>query len=219
MTPTERFKQMIAFIHDLLREHDYRRRAQHFNRTLPELTHVINIVRSRWNSADECDFWFVFGVYIPHTFSLIRPDIKEPQCPDELNMTIFGSAGWQHPPHLHQSWRLKSDDTLPEKDEQVRASITAELKDYILPFLGQFGCRKDVIQFLEWLRVHREEIHGGMHIAPTGLWLPVKLAVLYWHEGDKAACERELRSVLADEEIGKFFYDVVLSLHDRLGLS
>lgn len=199
MSPQDRFKSIVGFVTDSLRELGFRRRSQCFCRMLPELWHVVNLVRSRWNTAEECKFYVDFGVYVPGVFSMVHPDVKEPLCPNKMNLTISWSVGFQHPPFIHRSWVLKSIDPLPEADETVRQSVLYELRENILPFFDQFVRRTDVIRFLEWLRKHRGEIPGGVHIDPSDVWLPLDLAVLYWMEGDRASCSRELeRASLLD---------------------
>ena len=215
MSPRERFQSVVRFVAVSLREIGFRRRSQCFYRALPELWHVVRMVRSRWNTAEECKFYIDFGIYVPGVFSLVHPDLDEPLCPDEGNLTISWSAGFQRFPFLQQSWVLRSGDPLPEADEEIRQSVLHELREYILPFLDQFAGRMDVIRFLEWLRGHRGEVPGGVHIHPSGVWLPIDLAVLYWMEGDYASCSRELeRASLM--ECGRLTEAKIAALRQRL---
>lgn len=216
LTPRDRFKLLVDFVYDILSGRNFQRRKQCFLRFLPELWHVIRLARSRWNTADECTFWIEFGVYVPGVFSLIHPDLKEPLCPDATNLTISWTSGWQYPPFLQCSWTLTSQDILPETDVEIRSDVKKELIEYTLPFLEQFERCKDVIRFLEWLRVHRMEIPGGVHIAPSDRWIAVYLAVLYWQEGDKVASKQELHNALSDADVGLVFHEKVRMLEDRL---
>lgn len=216
MTLPERFKELATFVGKLLRVDGFRRRLQCFYRPSPELWHVVRLVRSRWNDAHECDFWCEFGVYVPNLYRTIYPEAKEPSCPNASNMTIVWQAGWQHPPFRHKSWKLTSADILPDTDREVQTSLAYELKAHILPFLSQFEYRADVIRFLEWLRTHRDEMPGGMHLYPTDEWLPVYLAVLYWMRGDLVACQQELERAAMIDEAGIYFQDLVAELQNRL---
>jgi len=216
ITPGDRFELLVNIVYELVRERNFRRRRQSFVRSLPELWHVIRLARSRWNTADECDFWIEFGVYVPGVFSLIRPELKEPLCPDATNLTISWTSGWQYPPFLARSWKLTSRDVLPETDVGIQSAVKKELIEYTLPFLEQFEHRRDVIRFLEWLRVHRMEVPGAVHIAPDDHWIPVYLAVLYWQEGDRAASLRELHTALSDENAGIVFREMIQALQSRL---
>ncbi len=218
LTPRERFSSILKFVNQVLKEYGFLRRGQCFYYPLSELWRVVRVVRSRWNTADDCDFWIEFGVYVPNVFALIHPEIKEPACPDASNLTICWVSGFQHPPFLQRSWQLTLQDMLPQKDEEVRSEVEDELMNYILPFLWKFTDRVDVIEFLEWLRNHREEIPGGVHIYPNDVWLPVILAVLYWQHGDKDACQQFLKAALSREEAGIMFQDKVIALQRRLNV-
>lgn len=215
LTPRERFSSIVKFINRVLRDHGFSRRGQCFTYPLPELWRVVRVVRSRWNTADSCDFWIEFGIYVPGVFALIHPEIKEPTCPDASNLTISWTSGWQRPPFLHRSWELTLQDVLPQRDEEIRLDVEEELR-YTLSFLDKFTNIFDVIAFLEWLQNHRDEIPGGVHIYPNDVWLPVDLAVLYWRHGNKDACRHYLEAALSREEAGDMFQSKIIALRHRL---
>lgn len=212
MTVRERFNEIVRFVASVLTPLSFRRQRQCFHRNLPQLWHVVRLTRSPWNDASECKFWIEFGVYVPKVFALIHPDLKEPACPDAMNLTVRWDAGWQHPPFLQKSWRILATDTLPDADLAIQESLSVELREYVLPFLERFRVRRDVIEFLEWLREHRAEVPGGFHIGPSNVWLTVYLAVLYWLEGDWKACCRELEVAVQNG----WMYERVVQLWERL---
>ncbi len=218
MSVRNRFRRIHRIVQKFLQERQFLSRGQTFWRPTEQLSQVVILRRSIWNTAETCDFWFELGVHVPG-FTPLLDGIPEPAYPKEQFLVVslrVDSVPSRPVQQQTLSWYLKADDPLPQADEQVITEVLYELREYGVPFLSRFASLADVIEFLEWLRLHREECFRWGQIMPFEAWTPVYLAILHWLNGDVERCFQELEKALSGEELTAYIYDKVSKVKERL---
>ncbi len=212
-----RFRRIHRKVQQFLAKHQFMARGQTFWRPKCGLSQVIVLRRSRWNTADDCLFWFTIGIFVPG-FSSLFWETQEPLHPKEGFLTIsLGIDNIPGHPATTETlmWQLKTDDLLPSKDDQVVQQVLGELEVYTIPFLARFQKIQDAIEFLDWLHTHRGENTKWNQIQPNDVWIPVYKALLHWLQGDADICFRTLEALLREDRTG-YFLDKVERIRERL---
>ena len=112
-----------------------------------EVTWLVDVQKSRWNDSHEAQFTINGGVYIPGVVSGYsgRP---EPAKPKLVDCCLSVRIGMLDESRLDKWWKLNDADNEEEHDEQIAAELSARVGRQLLPFLGRFDSRKEVVAFL-----------------------------------------------------------------------
>ncbi|GIV08781.1 MAG: hypothetical protein KatS3mg019_0872 [Fimbriimonadales bacterium] len=213
-----RFRRIARKVRQFLHNQGFVGKGQTFWREQNPIFPTVILKRSRWNTREECDFWFVIGVFIPQLYAVVFEDTPPPYPKEGCLLLSLGvDAVPSYPPRTETlSWMLRLDDS-PAADAHIESDVLLHLRDYAVPFLDQFGSLFDVINYLEWLRgLGDESFKQRRAVKPSDAWLPIYLAVLYWMVGDFEKGLREL-DALEREEIGQYFQEYIERLRDCLG--
>jgi len=197
MELNNRFRRLARKVQRLLLQHGFVCKGQTFWWERDRLSPTIILVRSTWNTREQCDFWFDLGVFIPELRAIVYGK-NPPAYPREGCLAIslrIDKIPFYPRRRETLMWELKQGDPA-EADEQLWTEVCQHLEEYAVPFLDQFHGLPDAIEFLEWLRIHRDEWFKFSQIQPFEAWLPIHLAVLYWLVGDR---EKSLREIEAFE--------------------
>jgi hypothetical protein len=193
-----RFRRIARKVRNLLQDQGFVSKGQTFWREGDPLFPTVILKRSRWNTRETCDFWFEIGVFIPQLYAVVFEDTPPPYPKEGYLVISLGIDEIPSYPHQQEtlSWVLRADEP-PEADAHIESDVLRHLRDYAVPFLDQFGSLRDVIDYLEWLRLHGDEwFKWSRAVNPSDAWLPIYLAVLYWMIGDS---EKSLQEVEAFE--------------------
>lgn len=214
----KRFRQIIREgIDPVLKAAGFVKQGQVYRRQLPELWWVLDVQRSRWNTADECDFTVNVGIHVPRVRSTYYPSYPEPQLPEVSDCIVSCRIGTLNPERKQDLWwTLKIDDDVQETDARIKDEISKELSRHVLPFFKRFQTRRDVIAFLDHLKTSRSEIHGGNHIYPNNSWLSIFLGILYWMESDQEACSENLTQAKHNALASKWGVAEIENLIERI---
>lgn len=191
-----RFRRIARKVRQFLHNQGFVGKGQTFWRAQNPIFPTVILKRSRWNTREECDFWFEIGVFIPQLYAVVFEDAPPPYPKEGYLVLALGIDEIPSYPRQQEtlSWVLRSDDP-PEADACVESDVLLHLREYAVPFLDQFGSLFDVINYLEWLRVHGDDwFKLRRAVKPSDAWLPIYLAVLYWMVGD---FEKSLQEVEA----------------------
>lgn len=186
MVLDRRFRKLTRKVRQFLQNQGFFSKGQTFWRERDQVFPTIILKRSRWNTREECDFWFEIGVFIPQLYAVVFEDAPPPYPEEGYLVLALGIDEIPSYPRQREtlSWVLRADDP-PEADANVESDVLCHLRDYAVPFLDQFSSLWDVINYLEWLRVHGDEwFKLRRAVNPSDAWLPIYLAVLYWMVGD-----------------------------------
>jgi hypothetical protein len=195
MELTNRFRRLVRKMHHLLKQHGYQTRGQSAWRERPHFATAVALKRWWCNTKEECTFQCDIGIFIPELLRMMGTE--PPPYPKEGYLLIaldlgdvpYPSTELLPPPRVSRPyWTLLADAPV-ERDEAIWRDIEFRLITYALPFLEQFQTLEDVINFLEWVRLHWEQWHPAW---PNDAWLPFYLMGLYWMVGDMERCEQEM---------------------------
>ena len=212
-----RFRRIARKVRQFLHSQGFVGKGQTFWCERNLIFPTVILKRSRWNTREECDFWFVIGVFIPQLYAVVFGDTPPPY-PKEgyLVLSLGVDEVPSYPPRTETlSWVLRLDDS-PEADARIESDVLHHLRDYAVPFLDQFGSLFDVINYLEWLRGLGDECFKQRRsVIPSSVWIPIYLAALYGMVGDFEKGLREL-DALEREEVGQYFQEHIERLRKYL---
>lgn len=193
----------------------FTRRGQVYKRSLDRLWWVFQVARSRWNTAEECSFDIGGGILVPEVNNTIYYHLQ-PIIPEKADV---GDCIIRYAPvvELRRSWKIRQGDD----EHSVDAQIIEEIREYIgtkmLSFYQNFSCLDDVIEFLTHLRHHGGDIpHSPVYVAPSSVFIPLHLAVLYWLKGDQKQVCAYFEEMLQEVRID-WWQEHLLRLKERLG--
>ncbi len=150
--------------------------------------------RSRWNTAEKCRFAIGGGILVPEAWNLLyyHWEPLTPEKADESHCLIR-----YVPKHeTHRWWELGADDEATV-DSRIIQEIQSLIKDDLLPFYERFRELKDVIDSLEYLKIHIDDIgRVGYDVVPSDSFILTHLGILYWLAGEKERACRYLREDL-----------------------
>lgn len=138
------FKNIVdIWLKPYMKDHSFKFRSRIFIRDEGEVTWLLDIQRSRWNSQNEIDFCINYGFFVPNFWSIFSkiPDPKNPKVPDcYLNRRLEGRS-------KNQWWRVSGKD-VAERD-RIGEEIVSLLKEQAIPFFIKFKSIKEIVLFLE----------------------------------------------------------------------
>jgi len=200
MELNNRFRKMARRVQKQLLNQGFVCKGQTYWWERDRLSPTLILKRSRWNTQELCEFWFVIGVFIPELYAIVYGENPPPYPKDGYLAISLGIDKIPFYPRQRQTlrWELKLGDSV-EVEERLWTEVSQHLQDYAVPFLDRFRTLSDVIDFLEWLRSHRHEWFKLMQIWPNDAWDPIYLAVLYWMVGDREKSLREINRFELEE--------------------
>lgn len=214
-----RFRRVYRAVRKFLNTQRFTNQGQTFWRQEQRVFPTIILRRSRWNTQEECEFWFDLGVFIPEFIEILYNEPPPPHPREGFLAVLLSLDEIPERPRRQQttSWYLRTSDLPAESDEQIIQEVLNELEQYAVPFLTRFRALSDVAKYLEEVRTSPSPPPRGIWpIVPNDVWLPVYLGILYWMMGDSQRCLRELERALTNEEAGAHFVELVESLRQRL---
>lgn len=132
----------------IMKKHNFKKKGNKHTLELDNLTYVVNIYKSRWNTKENMDFRIEWGV-------LLNEDKKKPEVPfkaEALGGSHYHLFSYDHLlSHPIPQWFSinENDENQEKQDATTKETITYVLKDAILPFLLSFHTIQDIIDFLE----------------------------------------------------------------------
>jgi len=190
-----RFRKLSRRVQKLLLNQGFVCKGQAYWWERDRLSPTVILKRSQWNTQELCEFWFILGVFIPKLYAIVYRETP-PLYPKEGYLAIsleIDSIPFYPRYRETLRWELKLSDSA-EVEERLWADVSHHLQNYAIPFLDRFRTLSDAIDFLEWLRSHRDEWFKFGQILPFEAWVPIYLAVLYWMIGDREKSLRELEA-------------------------
>ena len=124
----------------------FRRRANVYLRELSDLTWLIDIQESRWNSDDDVQFTINCGVYVPGATSIYN-NRSESRRIDMTDCCVHTRVGMLAHDRLDKWWVLRSVDA-GNVDSGIGEDIVLRLTRDVIPFLNRFVTTDNVLTFL-----------------------------------------------------------------------
>jgi hypothetical protein len=125
----------------------FTRAGRSFERKLEDLSWVVDVQTSRWDSPPDKAFTLNCGVFVPRVVSAYTPR-KEPVRPVLADCCITARLGHLSDKPGDMWWTLTSGDA-PETDLGISTDVTRRVSSHALPFLRRFLSARDVLAYLE----------------------------------------------------------------------
>ena len=126
------------FNHRFLKQKGFKKNGSNFRRFFSDGTcQIINFQKSAFNSDGECRFTINVGLYFQKDMK--NPDLrfKEYECQIRTRVTGISKR------YVGDYWWVLTEAT---DDERLYAELQLLMEEDILPWLDQFGTRRDVIR-------------------------------------------------------------------------
>jgi hypothetical protein len=179
-------------------------------RELEDISWIIDVQKSQWNTKEKAEFTLNCGVYVPGLFAAYgnRP---EPETPSigrcclqaRIGALTDGKDRW---------WVLHADDDIETTDEKIGAEIRDRLEHGVLPFLERFQSRRDLAAYLEaWGPREQKQVMPKNEVIVLAY-----LGILYWLLGEQEKC-RSMLAQAAEKAAKKPNEELIHDLRARLG--
>lgn len=151
-------------IKPLLKSHGYNKAGQHFYQKKPGFIKFISIVRSSWNSQSDFRFWFVIHVFDEIAYKYLGESEKLPKVPYNSRFSIIELSISDLRKDKDQAYELNNLSAI----EAICHKVISDITGYILPFLGKFQDKKDLLNEYEsvgdesW-RAKGAKLYSGLH--------------------------------------------------------
>lgn len=210
-TPSKRLTQILKrSVTPLLLKEGFTKRGLNYAKSLGEISWVINVQKSRWNTKNESQFTLNCGVHIPNVVSKYVNQ-PEPETPDIAHCCVSARYGLLTPPYLDKWWTLKDADIGLSDDSQIEEELKIALNATIFPFLQRFTTVDCVIDFFKGDRSSKDR-----YVTPNDVVrIRVYLAILYSIGRKHKECHETL-SAAERLAIGRPDEEYVRALHSRI---
>lgn len=183
----ERFQRIVREVfQQALRPRRFKRRFTTFYRQLSNVTHLVNIQSSVWNTDRRFEFTINLGVY-RSGFVQVLYQRTEPQNPSISSVPLQTRIGYLDPDLQIDKWWELGDMDSPEKDERVVSELVWRLEQHGIPFLERFNSDKDILEYFEEYCVKR----------PCGVLEMMQFAALAYLAEDMDRCQWGLEQALS----------------------
>jgi hypothetical protein len=193
------------YLHPLLKEHSFVRKARTWNRTRAEFIDVVNVQASQWNTGEAGVFTVNLGVFSPEIHQIISGKqsptfVKEYQC---VVRTRLGKEDNQVTGlMLDQWWKFDSKTDL----EQLGREIADLLVTHGFPFVERLNS-------LEALDAFLTQYSNTKQSTPLDY---ISLAIVKAQLGNTAYAREILTEVY---ERFEYYRDLVLAISHRLEIN
>ena len=136
------------FLNPILKPLGFTKRKNVYVREDRELSWVIHIQRSDWNSATEASFTLNGGVYVPGVASTYV-NKQERKSLNLADCVVYARIGMLSESRLDCWWNLRINDDVASVETEIGMDIKRRVENDVLPFLKRFETKEDVIGFLE----------------------------------------------------------------------
>jgi Domain of unknown function (DUF4304) len=193
----------------LLKPRGFRKRGSLYRYDLKELSWLIDVQKSRWNTQEAAEFTVNFGVFVPGVIATYG-NRTEPDTPGIHHCCIYGRVGDLTPDHLDKWWKVNAHDALPGADQLISADIRQHVEQYILPFEEGFRTRRDVVEYLESGYAKQPVFWPSNEVIRFAY-----LGILYHLLGEQTKC-RSMLERAANTKTKTALDDHIQELRDRL---
>lgn len=192
---TTRYRRIVKEAIDKpLKTKGFAKRGRVHTLWFPRLCWVIDVQRDWANTSVNCEFTLNIGIGVPGFTQIIYPNTELNRITDTSDCIVKMRFRHIVPSLTKDTWWVLNPENEDQDGEVVR-EIHNYLESFILPFFSRFKDRKDIIEYLEWLKSIRDEQGKGHQIWPNEPWLPIYLGILYCIEGDRGIGVGILREV------------------------
>lgn len=212
---SQRFHVLAVEVSRFFKQHGYKVRGQTYWYPTPEVSRVVLLGRSRWNTKQECNFSFTVGVFVPRFYTYLTGN-PDPGYPNAQSLVVaLGIESIPERPcqRTTLSWTIRLDDSL-QKEARLLKRILSELEKWAIPFLARFNTISDVIDYLVSVRDNKDQCER-FPTRPNDVWLPIYLAILHHLRGETVLAEQELERAAGAVEAGAYFLQQLSQIRER----
>lgn len=133
----------------LLRTNGFRKTGRVYLASRQEVTWLVQVEKSRWNSKEKAEFTLSGGIYIPGVVSryLCKPD-PAPTKVDLADCCISTRIGMLDETQCDTWWKFTGSREICDGDRSIALDIQHRLSHDLLPFFIAYDTRRKVIEFL-----------------------------------------------------------------------
>lgn len=179
----------------------FRKHGNVYIKPLEELSWIITVQKSQWNSQNNSEFTLNCGIYVPRVVSIYSPALinrPEPLIPKLTDCCVYCRVGMLTENRQDMWWQL-NEDIGKEKQQRISEDVSKHVIQNLRPFLQRFTSTSSVIHFLEAPRREQEKQVWPMNRVVSMAYL----SILYFLSDRRDDCcitiaDAELK---ADQEV------------------